>query len=127
MEMTDAVTDQDYQTYSDLHKDVYGYRPRHEYFPSYQAYLDSYHYLARQLEIILEEDEKRQHRSIVTFEQHVSDVQQLCNCSRERAILIVAQGETISEQELYGYNYGSLEYEYGLPYGYIKTSLNNAA
>lgn len=127
MEMCDAITEQEFSLYSDLYKDVYGCRPRGVYFAGYRAYLDSYHFLVKELEIVMEQEKKLQDSSIVIFEQMVDKTMALVGCDRARAIVIIAQSENISAEELEVYKYGSLEYSYGLPFGYISPSLANAA
>lgn len=127
MDMCDAITDQEFSLYSDLYKDVYGCRPRNVYFPSYEVYLDRYHSLVKELDIVIEQEKKLQQSSIVVFEQMVDKTMALVGCDRTRAIVIIAQSENITAEELEVYKYGSLEYSYGLPFGYISPSLANAA
>lgn len=127
MQMTDAITQQELSVYSDLYKDVYGCRPRNVYFASYEAYLESYHFLVKEFDIVIEQEKKVEQRNIVIFEQMVDNTMALVGCDRARAIVIIAQSENISAEELEVYKYGSLEYSYGLPFGYISPSLANAA
>lgn len=126
MEISDAVTDQEFSLYSDLYKDVYGCRPRNVYFPSYEVYLERYHLLVKELEMVMEQEKELEQSNIVIFEQMVDNTMALVGCDRARAIVIIAQSENISAEELEVYKYGSLEYSYGLPFGYIAPSLANA-
>ena len=110
-------------TYSDLFKDVYGSRPRNVEFESEEDFLEDYEFLCEQLDRQLERQEKLHAIAICDFELRLNETMFVTkNMDRTDAIRILIQAEDLEEAvEWYGYD--KLEFELGLPYGYIKNSL----
>lgn len=106
--------------YSDLYKDVYGCRPRYAQFVSIEEFDKDYEYLVNRLNEQLAEEKIEQEANMVEFQARVADTMILCNCDRERAIMIIADAEGIDEEEFNFYGLESLEYKFGLQYGSLK-------
>lgn len=100
---------------SDLHKDVYGFRP--------DGYNDcSMSELESILAVLIEDaNEQAEHEelleqeAIVEFEQRVSDLLQAGANDRQTAIRWLSDGID---------SIGELEWMFGVPYGYIEKSVN---
>ena len=118
----DRLTDSnDGSIYSDLHKDVYGTRPRGVTFPTVAAFDQDFKSLYFQLEIHLEREREEQEERATRFEERVTSTLELvANTDREGAINIIAQAEGISPEEIQFYGWEILEHHLGLKYGYIK-------
>ena len=110
-------------TYSDLFKDVYGSRPRNVQFESEEDFLQDYEFLCNELDRELEREDKQQVIAISDFELRLNGIMFVTeNMDRFDAIRILIQAEGL-ENDVEWYGYESLEYELGLPYGYIKGTL----
>jgi len=100
-------------TYSDLHKDVYGFRPRGtNIWNDADALTHEIDYLCIQLERVMKEDEERQAIAVTDFEQRVTDTIALGAGSREDAIRWIAQAMNNPDPDF-------LCYDLGIPYGYL--------
>jgi hypothetical protein len=109
--------------YSDLYKDVYGSRPRNCTFESLEAFDTEWNYLVARLDEVMEEEKNQKIICQEIFEKRVSDVMELItNVDRVRAIEIIADAEGCAN-DLKWYGYESLEYHFGLGYGYINGTL----
>lgn len=110
--MITAYTDStDMSIYSDMHKDCYGFRPRH--CPEYvDEYLKATKMLQKRLSREMYETNLMEQESIKQFEAKVQQIIDLGAGHRSTAI------EWLLEE--YNRDTGFLEYEFGLPYGYIK-------
>lgn len=117
-----ATNSRDGDIFSDLHKDVYGFRPRGVTFESLEAFDAEYERLVAQLSDQIDEDKIRQDANMVKFAQRVMETMELCNCDQRRAVEIIADAE--SELEDYKF-YGPerLEYSFDLKYGSIKQAI----
>jgi len=107
--------------YSDLYKDVYGFRPRYNQEgwteETYRGEIDA---LIPALEQAVAEEKEREAAAVVRFEKRVVDTIAAGAADRGAAIRWIAQAEQ-------AYNGDYLDYEYlcflvGVPYGYIKES-----
>lgn len=107
--------------FSDLFKDVCGFRPRGTLaqFESLDAFDAEYKRLAQELSRQLDEDRVRQAANVDKFFERVSETMQLCSCDQVRAIEIIADAEGEAE-EFKWYGYERLEWHFNLPYGSIK-------
>ena len=113
--------------YSDLYKDVYGCRPRYARFESLEDFDADYERLVVRLNEQMEEEKKQQIKNRERFEQRVKDTMELVQgINRVRAIEIIADAEDeLDSMKWYGYE--SLEYHFDLGFGYIKSTMQEAA
>lgn len=121
-DINSVTKSKDGDSYSDLHKDVFGFRPRNAQFVSVEAFDDDYKSLVKQLSEQLDEDMIRQAANIEKFADRVRETMQLCNCDQKRAVEIIAD----AEGEADGYKwYGPscLEFHFDLRYGSIKQAI----
>ena len=124
--------------YSEYHKEVYGFRPRHmalcacDYADeaSLREAFATLKQLVAQVEeaapAIFAQEELEQKRAIDDFEAYVSQCIQVGAGTRTNAIAWICESynvENMSGQR--GWEY--LEYQVGIPYGYINNSLKVAA
>ena len=106
--------------YSDLYKDVYGSRPRYAQFESIEEFDKDFEFLVNRLNEQNEREAIEQQENFVGFAGRVEETMQIVqNCTRERAIQIIAEAEGISEQEFDFYGLEILEHELNLKYGSI--------
>lgn len=106
--------------YSDLYKDVYGSRPRYAQFESIEEFDKDFEFLVNRLNEQNAQEKIEQEANMVEFQARVADTMILCNCDRERAIMIIADAEGIDEEEFNFYGLESLEYKFGLEFGSLK-------
>ena len=108
--------------FSDLHKDVYGFRPRYAHFDSLEDFDSRYTALCAELSMQLDEDRVRQFANLDKFFERVLQTMELCNCDQVRAIEIIAEAE--DELDAFrDYGYERLEWCFDLKFGSIKTAL----
>jgi len=113
--------------YSDLFKDVYGSRPRGQLFESIEAFDSDFRYLSKRLEEQLTEDNVRQARNLEDLKCRIDGIQQMVQGSSvERAIMIIADAENISAEDIKFYGWSVLEHEFNIKYGSIKEMLEGA-
>lgn len=99
--------------YSDLYKDVYGFRPRGgNIWNDYEALGKEIESLYVELERVIEREKAEQAIAVTTFEQRVSEITTLGAGTRERAIRWIAQGAGWADPDF-------ICHEFGLPYGYL--------
>ena len=119
-EMTNS---HDGDIYSDLYKDVYGSRPRGATFASIEAFDEDFKFLMKQLNEAIKQEEEDQRRAVTLFEIRLNEIMYLVNdTDRVNAIRLLAQAEGY-EEDLEWYGYEKVEFEFNLPYGYIKNTL----
>ena len=118
-DINEATNSKDGDIYSDLYKDVYGFRPRFAQFTSVEEFDVDYEALINMLNRKIEREKIQQEANFVEFKARVAETMLLCNCDRERAIMIIADAEGISEDEFKFYGLESLEYQFNLQYGSI--------
>lgn len=118
-----AATDShDGDIFSDLHKDVYGFRPRGVTFESLEDFDAEYERLVGCLNEKMDEDKIRQDANMEKFAQRVMETMELCNCDQRRAVEIIADAE--DELDCYKiYGTGRLEWHFDLKYGSIKQAI----
>jgi hypothetical protein len=115
-----ATNSKDGDIYSDLHKDVYGFRPRGAVFASTEEFDADYERLVKQLDIQINEEAEIQARNFTKFAARVEETMQLVpGINRERAIELIADAEGISKDEFDFYGLEMLEFELDLKYGSI--------
>ena len=108
--------------YSDLHKDVYGFRPRYAAFTSVEHFDRRYTELCAELSMQIDEDRVRQSANLDKFFERVLQTMELCNCDQVRAIEIIADAEgELDALKFYGYE--RLEWCFDLKFGSIKAAL----
>jgi len=117
-----ATNSKDGCVFSDLHKDVYGFRPRHITFESIEDFDAEFERLAGRLSEQLDEDAVRQSANLERFFDRVLQTMELCNCDQYRAIEIIADAEgELDAFQFYGYE--RLEWVFDLKFGSIKEAL----
>jgi len=119
-----ATNSRDGDIFSDLFKDVCGFRPRGTFaqFESLEAFDAEFERLVAELNRQQDEDTVRQSANLNKFFERVLETMQLCNCDRYRAIEIIADAEGELEAfQFYGYE--RLEWVFDLRFGSIKEAL----
>lgn len=106
----------DERVYSDLYKDVHGFRPRSDGFfnssdDEKQAIWD---YLLEELDRVCEMEQKREQDAIVEFETLVQETIELGAGDRKTAIRWLA--DSFNTYDTFGY----MCFDYGIPYSYEK-------
>jgi hypothetical protein len=125
-EINERTNSYDGSMYSDMHKDVYGYRPRGAQFGSVEEFDAAMAALSVELDRVREEENKQKTEALDRFLQQMEDVQSLIlDCSPQRAVEIIAEAEGLSKEDLKFYGWGYLEYKLGINYGSIKTILED--
>lgn len=118
-----AVTNsKDGDIFSDLHKDVYGFRPRNISFESVEDFDAEYERLVKRLGEQLDEDRIRQDANLEAFAKRVQETMELCNCDQKRAVEIIADAEGEAEEYKW-YGPERLEWHFDLKYGSIKQAI----
>jgi len=120
-----ATNSKDGDIYSDLYKDVYGFRPRGVTFASTEEFDADFDRLCQKLDRQIQEDTVTQQNNFYEFVCQVDDMQKVMNnCTRERAIEHIALGEGIGEEQFEFYGLEILEYQLDLRFGSIKQWLD---
>ena len=106
--------------YSDLFKDLNGFRPRGITFLSLEAFEEDFEYLIEQLNIQSQEEAIRQEKNFQVFVGRIEKIQELVpGTSAEHAIEILADAEDeLDDLNFYGYE--CLEYYFDLKFGAIQ-------
>lgn len=106
--------------YADLFKDVYGSRPRNVVFESIEEFQEDYTYLCEQVSKQIDEEKRQKDACFAKFVERVEATQNLLSdCSRERAIEILADSEgNLDNLKWYGYEH--TEWSWNIPFGSIK-------
>lgn len=120
LDINELTNSKDGDIYSDLYKDVYGSRPRYAQFESIEEFDKDFEFLVNRLNEQNAQEKIEQEANMVEFQARVADTMILCNCDRERAIMIIADAEGIDEEEFNFYGLESLEYKFGLEFGSLK-------
>lgn len=117
-----ATNSKDGDIFSDLYKDVHGFRPRYIRFNSVEHFDECYTNLCAELSMQLDEDRVRQAANLEKFAQRVMETMELCNCDQRRAVEIIADAEgELDEYKWYGPE--RLEWLFDLKYGSIKQAI----
>lgn len=114
--------------YSDLYKDVHGFRPRYARFESVEDFDRSFEALAKELDEEIKRDKIQKEARWGDFLCRIDTIKQLVsNADTARAVEIIADAEGIDAEERSFYGWESLEYKLGLQFGSIKPYLTEAA
>lgn len=117
-----ATNSNDGDIYSDLYKDVYGFRPRYARFESLEEFDERYKVLCAELSMHQEADRVRQAANLEKFCDRVLETMELCNCDQKRAVEIIADAEgELEEYKWYGPE--RLEWHFDLKFGSIKQAI----
>ena len=121
-----ATNSKDGDIFSDLHKDVYGFRPRYIRFSSLEAFDAEYERLVGELSVQIDEEKIRQERNFAEFVCRVDGIMGLVkNCfDNAAAVAIICEAEGIDDEEMRFYGWESLEYRLDLKFGSIKKWLS---
>lgn len=115
-----ATSSKDGDIYSDLYKDVYGSRPRYVQFRSIEEFDANFEYLVNRLNEKNAHEDIEQQENFAGFTNRVEETMQIVqNCTRERAIRIIADAHGIGAEEFNFYGLEALEYKFDLKYGSI--------
>jgi hypothetical protein len=119
-----ATNSKDGDIFSDLFKDVCGFRPRGTFaqFDSLEAFDAEFERLVCELNRQQDEDTIRQSANLNAFFERVLQTMELCNCDRNRAIEIIADAEGELDA-FHDYGYERLEWRFDLQFGSIKSYL----
>jgi hypothetical protein len=110
--------------FSDLHKDVYGYRPRGVIFDSIEDFDATYERLVHKLEMQLAVEKHEKAIRWSEFLDRIDTIKQLvANTDTLRACEILCDAEGIDAEERSFYGWESLEWKLGLQFGSIKPYL----
>lgn len=117
-----VTNSKDGDIFSDLYKDVYGFRPRYISFNSVEHFDECYTNLCAELSMHTEAERVRQAANLEKFCDRVLDTMELCNCDQERALEIIAAAE--DELDAYrDYGLERLEWHFDLKFGSIKQAI----
>lgn len=117
-----VTNSKDGDIFSDLYKDVHGFRPRYIRFASLEEFDARYTELCAELSMQIEEDKVRQAANLEKFAERVMETMKLCNCDQVRAVEIIADAEgELDEYKWYGPE--RLEWHFDLKYGSIKQAI----
>jgi len=114
MELETSRRDELLGLYSDLHKDVYGFRPRGYWSPSateadIAAEIES---LGKQLEVVMDEEAQRQAENAVRAERRIAETIAMGAGDRENAIRWLREAEMAHDND-------ELCWCLGVKYGYF--------
>lgn len=99
--------------YSDLYKDVYGFRPRNfAGWDDYDALGKEIEYLYGELEHVFQREKEEQEIAVADFEKRIADTIAIGAGTRQDAIRWIAQGAGWADPDF-------ICHEFGLPYGYL--------
>ena len=106
--------------YSDLFKDLNGFRPRGITFLSLEAFEKDFEFLVEMLDLQSQEEAIRKEKNFRVFVGRIEKIQELIpGTSAEHAIEILADAEDeLEDLNLYGYE--CLEYCFDLKFGAIQ-------
>lgn len=111
---TETVTLEDLQgTFSDLFKDVYGFRPRgYGCWNDAEALKAEIESLYVELDHVIAREKEQEEIAVAAFEKRVAETITMGAGTREDAIRWIAQGMGDADPD-------SVCYELGLPFGYL--------
>jgi hypothetical protein len=113
-----VTNSKDGDIYSDLHKDVFGFRPRSIEFVSIEEFDADFKNLVEKLSTQIDEDKIRQDANLEGFKVRVEETMRLCNCDKVRAVEIIAEAEDELDA-FHDYGYERLEWVFDLQFGSI--------
>lgn len=109
----------DYDIFSDIYKEAYGFRPRgHRFYAESttdeerQAIWDS---VMEDQQSAYESECKREREAMAEFEKAIKDIQNIVNCGREQAIFHYVESLQLDSVDL-RYGGDRVCYEVGLPF-----------
>lgn len=95
----DMITDETASYYSDLHKDVYGVRPRGYHLRTETEVREEIVYLHKQLGVVLREEAARDLQNQKNLEEQISNLEADHNIDRRDAFRWIMQAEFAGELE----------------------------
>lgn len=117
-----VTNSKDGDIFSDLYKDVHGFRPRYITFASVEEFDARYTDLCAELSMQIDEDKVRQSANLERFAERVRETMELCNCDQRRAVEIIADAEgELEDYRCYGPE--RLEWTFDLKFGSIKQAI----
>lgn len=113
--------------YSDLYKDLNGFRPRNVGFESVADFDRCMRQLGEMLDEQIKHEKLEQEARWGDFLCRIDTIKQLVsNCTTCRAVEIIAEAEGIDKEELSFYGWEGLEFNLQLKFGSIKPFLATA-
>ena len=106
-------------TFSDLHKDVYGFRPRglmSEEWNSEEWLQAQFQLLVKEAEIVFAEEKRREEEAIESFNRTV-DAAVIGSVSRKQVIEQMIEAEGLDKN--YGFDREHFCFNNGLPFNYL--------
>ena len=116
----------DGSVYSDLYKACYGNRPRYVTFENLEDFQQDFDHLANEvLPHVMEREEQAKKDAIIKFEKLVELHKSLVvNATYADIIRHIADANGNDFKMTLAYDYNDLEYDFGLPFGYIKAHIS---
>ena len=107
-------------SYSDLYKDVYGFRPRDTGWKSLtdEEKQKEWDHLLQRLDQVIEDEKKKQNSALASFEEQIKDIM-VSGKTRREAVMMIA--ETVTGGYLDDVEYADLRLN--VPYGTVRKEL----
>lgn len=97
----------------ELHKIVYGSRPgSHVYSLSDEDLHSEHAFLSQQADFAIEQQDQLEKKNYIDFQNHLSNIQTICNCSKKKALCFVLDAYGLLKSK----DYSFLCYYFGLDY-----------
>ena len=107
----------EYNLFSDLHKDAFGFRPRdHRFYSTLttdEERQEDWDYVCKCLDVELERMKNAEIQSDIEFEDRILHCVACGADDRESAIRWILDGDDFSEMD-FAYGFGYIQYEYGI-------------
>lgn len=116
--MSHEMTRQDMiDSFSDFHKDAYGFRPRWGYNTlTLDELKEQFDTFAEQCERNAIEDDLREKEGIRAFKKLLAEVMGMCSCDVKTAVRYLMD----AEDDPYAHDGDYFNFLYDLPYGYVQ-------
>ncbi len=106
-------------SFSDFHKDAYGFRPRWDYgslsLEELKSHFDSFEDACRQNAI---DADLREKAGIKAFKTLLEKIMKMCSCDEKKAVKYLMDAE--DDPYIQGGDLDYFNYIYDLPYGYVQ-------
>jgi hypothetical protein len=113
------------RTYSDAHKDAYGFRPRGHEFHSLEGFIREYNEIVEDVCASIRREEAEKIEARKNFESWIEGTIAAGAGDRLTALKWILQAEGM-ERDFSFYGWDILEHAHGVGYGYIKSTLEQS-